>query len=109
MLLLCRRCFNVSALLPFLLFIFLVVASLPYANAQPLSQQNTFSQATKRVALGYYPAQTNRDPETLPWRYLTHIAHAFLQADEHGKLLPSNGLPNKKLIAAAHNNKVRVL
>jgi chitinase len=66
---------------------------------------NAWAKADDKVFVGYLygPARA------LNYRLYTHLCHAFVVADEEGKIRPSQNVPSKELTAAAHEAGVKVL
>jgi chitinase len=50
-----------------------------------------------------------RQPQKINFGLYTHLCHAFVTADEDGKIRPSKTCPNEQLVADAHRAKVKVL
>lgn len=73
------------------------------------SPHDARAQRVQRVFLGYYAAYGGLEVEQIPFDDLTHLSHAFLALDEQGKLLKSDRVPSKELVAAAHKRRVKVL
>ena len=65
--------------------------------------------AAERVLLGYYATFGGMPVEDLPWKRLTHVAHAFLRLDAEGKLVRTSAVPNPALTAAGREQRVPVL
>ncbi|MBI3856961.1 MAG: glycoside hydrolase family 18 protein [Planctomycetes bacterium] len=62
------------------------------------------------VILGYYPSWVaHPNVNEINLERFTHLAHAFLQADEEGNLKESRAIPNKELTRRAHERGVKVL
>src|SRR6186997_1366068 len=59
----------------------------------------------QKVCVGY----VYRRPEKLNFSLYTHLCHAFIVADEDGKIRPNRSCPSKELVADAHQANVRVL
>jgi chitinase len=92
------------------IFVVLVVTMTAWGQPPPPGYSGpALTTATKRVSLGYLPGSSTLKMNELPWRRLTHVANAFLQADPQGNVTPGGGVPNQKLTAAAHLHDVRVL
>lgn len=67
------------------------------------------SHAADRVMMGYFATFAEMKVEDIPYGRLTHIAHAFLTADEEGNLITGKEVPNAELTKAAHQHNVKVL
>jgi GH18 family chitinase/cyclophilin family peptidyl-prolyl cis-trans isomerase len=50
-----------------------------------------------------------RQPRNIDFGLYTHLCHAFVVADEDGRLRPSKSCPNRQLVLNAHKAKVKVL
>jgi GH18 family chitinase len=50
-----------------------------------------------------------RQPKTIDFALYTHLCHAFVVADETGKLRPSNTCPSRQLVGDAHKAGVKIL
>jgi chitinase len=50
-----------------------------------------------------------RQPQKINFSLYTHLCHAFIVADENGKLRPSKTCPSEQLVIDAHRAKVKVL
>ena len=62
------------------------------------------------VVLGYYPSWVARpSAKEINYARFTHLAHAFLQADDEGNLKTSRAIPSKELTQRAHEHGVKVL
>ncbi len=59
----------------------------------------------KYVFVGYL----FRQPSNISFRLYTHICHAFLVADEEGRIRPSRSVPSRSLTAEAHKAGVKVI
>ena len=68
----------------------------PAADGEPLGG---------KVLVGY----VFRRPEQINFGLYTHLCHAFVTADEDGKIRPSRSCPSHELVADAHQANVRVL
>jgi cyclophilin family peptidyl-prolyl cis-trans isomerase len=58
-----------------------------------------------KVFIGYVYQQ----PRKITFGLYTHLCHAFVVADENGRLRPSKTCPSQQLVADAHRAKVKVL
>lgn len=67
------------------------------------------SHAADRVMMGYFAAFAQMEVADVPFDRLTHITHAFLTADEEGKLITGKEVPNRELTTAAHQRNVQVI
>ncbi|MGB9764999.1 MAG: glycoside hydrolase family 18 protein [Candidatus Saccharicenans sp.] len=69
------------------------------------------SASPTKVIMGYYPAWKRADfPYTLiDFKTLTHLAEAFTRPDNEGNLIVDENYLYPELIAAAHNNGVKVI
>ena len=59
---------------------------------------------TEKVFVGY----VFRRPEKINCDLYTHLCHAFLVADEEGKILPRRSVPSRELTDQAHRAGVKV-
>ncbi|MBN1852388.1 MAG: glycoside hydrolase family 18 protein [Pirellulales bacterium] len=91
--------------------LFVMLASTMAARGQLPADagSETFGQVKPRIALGYLPGGSQIKLDEVPWDQLTHVAHAFLQADEQGTLLLTQDVPNTQVPSEAHDHNVRVL
>ncbi len=64
-----------------------------------------------KIVIGYYYDGTRAefDYSKIQYRYLTHIAHAFVWPDASGNLYVPNGFLYPELVQTAHENDVRVI
>ncbi len=60
---------------------------------------------TSKVFVGYVYGQ----PRKINFGLYTHLNHAFVTADEEGKIRPNKSCPSGKLVADAHQAGVKVL
>ena len=58
-----------------------------------------------KVFVGYVYQQ----PQKINFQLYTHLCHAFVVADEDGKIRPSKTCPNRQLVTDAHKAGVKVL
>jgi chitinase len=56
-----------------------------------------------------FVAYVYRSPEKINFSLYTHLCHAFVTADENGLVRTNANVPNRTLVADAHQNKVKVL
>jgi chitinase len=82
---------------------FLLAAVLGDRSA--LGQPAAENVAAAKVFVGY----VYRRPEKINFRLYTHLCHAFVVADEDGKLRESRSCPSKELVNDAHQANVQVL
>jgi len=62
------------------------------------------------IVLGYYPSWVSRPSvKEIKLDRFTHLAHAFLQAEEDGTLKQSRAIPSRELTQRAHEHGVKVL
>ena len=62
------------------------------------------------IVLGYYPSWVARPTvKEIKVDRFTHLAHAFLQAEDDGTLKTSRAIPNRELTQRAHEHGVKVL
>ncbi len=61
--------------------------------------------ATDKVLVGYL----YRRPRKINFGLYTHLCHAFLVADETGRIQESRGVPSREITRDAHNAGVKVL
>ncbi len=59
----------------------------------------------ENVCVGYLYQR----PRVINFGIYTHLCHAFVTADENGKILPTRNCPNKDLVADAHKANVKIL
>lgn len=63
-----------------------------------------------QILLGYYPYWTSfYKAANIPFKYLTHIYHAFVNVSADGDVVVPPGFEEPDLIADAHANKVKVI
>jgi chitinase len=74
------------------------------ALAETLLTQ-TRDEDSSRVFVGY----VYRRPRKIDFGLYTHLCHAFVVADENGKIRQNPSCPSHELVADAHQNGVRVL
>jgi chitinase len=77
------------------------VAEHGYALPNPQTKEK----APDKVFVGY----VYRRPQKVNFHLYTHLCHAFLVADEDGKVRPSKTCPSRQLVADAHKARVKVL
>ena len=65
--------------------------------------------ADEQIMLGYYRAWDGTMPNSIPWRLLTHVSHAFVNINEDGSLLWETQIPSDRLSNIAHHHNVKVL
>ncbi len=78
----------------------LSVAQLPVALGAPPA-----TIPASDVFVGYVDGRAN----DLNYPLYTHLCHAFVVADAHGKILPRTSVPDAPFVAEAHRHGVRVL
>lgn len=79
----------------------LALLLVPVADlAAPPSQENP-----AKVFVGY----VYRVPEKINFKLYTHLCHAFVVADEAGKIRQNRSCPSRELVTNAHQSKVQVL
>jgi chitinase len=62
------------------------------------------------VVLGYYPSWVaHPSVKEIKVERFTHLAHAFLQAEEDGSLKTTKAIPSRELTQRAHQHGVKVL
>jgi chitinase len=62
------------------------------------------------IVLGYYPSWVARPSvKEIKVERFTHLAHAFLQAEEDGNLKTTKAIPSRELTQRAHQHGVKVL
>ena len=62
------------------------------------------------IVLGYYPSWVAHPTvKEIKIDRFTHLAHAFLQADDEGNLKSSRAIPSRELPERAHEHGVKVL
>lgn len=74
-----------------------------FARGQLIADEKASSD--QKVCVGY----VYRRPEKLNFSLYTHLCHAFVVADEDGKIRPNRSCPNRELVTDAHQANVRVL
>jgi chitinase len=82
-----------------------VVAGVGALSVEAVAAEEAHAAAAERVFVGY----VFRRIEGLDFKLYTHLCHAFVTADETGKLKPNNRVPSRELTTAAHQAGVRVL
>ena len=75
------------------------------ASGFALADTQTKEKEPDSVFVGY----VYRQPKTINFQLYTHLCHAFVVADEDGKIRPSKGCPSKQLVVDAHKAGVKVL
>jgi chitinase len=60
---------------------------------------------TDKVFVGY----VYRQPKKINFQLYTHLCHAFVVADEAGKIRPSKACPSRQLVADCHKAGVKIL
>lgn len=61
------------------------------------------------VMFGYYRAWDGTTLSSIPWRFLTHVSHAFVNINDDGSLLWETQIPSDQLSKIAHQHNVKVL
>jgi len=74
-------------------------------DANPALQKGTEAKKADRVFVGY----VYRQPKKINFHLYTHLNHAFVVADEAGKIRPNKACPSRQLVADAHNAGVKIL
>lgn len=82
----------------------LLVALLTAILPGPVLGQDR-DKAKDKVFVGY----VYRRPEKINFELYTHLCHAFVVADEEGKIRPNRNCPSRELVADAHQAGVKVL
>jgi chitinase len=75
------------------------------AHGFALTDTQTKEKEPDSVFVGYVYRQSKK----INFHLYTHLCHAFVVADEDGKIRPSKGCPSKQLVADAHKAGVKVL
>jgi chitinase len=75
----------------------LSAADAPHGGTQAREQDKVF--------VGY----VYRQPQKINFALYTHLCHAFVVADEDGKIRPSKACPSRPLVADAHKAGVKIL
>jgi chitinase len=70
-----------------------------------LPETQTKEKEPDSVFVGY----VYRQPKKINYQLYTHLCHAFVVADETGKIRPSKTCPSRQLVADAHKAGVRIL
>ncbi len=101
---------NVRRVTLIALCLLFLAASSGVSNASALqaasSQADSDSDAEgKRLFLGYLSGA----PDNINYALFTHICHAFVVADEEGRIVPRTSVPSRKLTTEAHQAKVKVI
>ena len=85
--------------------VFLTCASILAGCAMPAATRaGTTSDEVGKVFVGYL----FRGAKDINFDLYTHLCHAFLVADEEGKILPKEGVPSRELTSQAHRAGVKV-
>ncbi len=93
-------------MLPISIARFLVGVTLLLVVAAPRGASPADHQGSPpKVFVGYVYQQ----PQKINFSLYTHLCHAFLDADEDGKIRPSKSCPNRQLVADAHKASVKVI
>jgi chitinase len=58
-----------------------------------------------KIFVGY----VYRQPKKIDFKLYTHLCHAFVVADEEGRIKPSKSCPNKQLVTDTHKAGVKIL
>ena len=83
------------------LILFLTAAACEIGKPAALAQDKS----PERVFVGY----VYRQPKKIDFELYTHLCHAFVVADENGKIRPSKSCPNRQLVVDAHKANVKIL
>jgi chitinase len=84
-------------------FVTLLLGLSAYGLALPDTQ--TKEKKPDKVFMGY----VFRQPTKINFHLYTHLCHAFVTADETGKIRTSKACPNRQIVADAHKAGVNVL
>src|SRR5271163_2900301 len=74
-------------------------------SAQDFALSATQTKEPDKVFVGY----VYRQPQKINFPLYTHLCHAFVVADEDGKIRPSKACPSRQLVADAHKAGVKIL
>jgi chitinase len=83
----------------------LAAAMLIGAQATDRSLADSNDGAPAKVFVGYVYQQ----PQKINYSLYTHLCHAFVVADEDGKIRPGRSCPSQQLVADAHQAGVKVI
>jgi chitinase len=83
----------------------LVVAMLVGAQATNRALASSNDDGPSKVFVGYVYQQ----PQKINYSLYTHLCHAFVVADEDGKIRPGRSCPSQQLVADAHQAGVKVI
>jgi chitinase len=62
-----------------------------------------------KVILGYFRSWDKTQANSLPWKTLTHVSHAFVSIQDEGELSWDRQIPSDLLTSIAHRHDVKVL
>jgi chitinase len=74
-------------------------------SARPVALAQEKEKSAEHVFVGY----VFRQPKKINFELYTHLCHAFVVADENGKIRPSKSCPNRQLVTDAHKANVKIL
>ncbi|MEC8557515.1 MAG: glycoside hydrolase family 18 protein [Planctomycetota bacterium] len=85
--------------------------SCTFAETEYLAIDDSTSQSSEndRIVLGYYRAWDRTTLNSIPWKSLTHVSHAFVNISDDGSLLWEARIPSERLGHIAHQHNVKVL
>ena len=85
------------------------------ANSATLAQDGTTENESPLAAkddsagTGFFLGYLSGRPDSINYKLFTHICHAFVVADEDGRIVARASVPSKKLTTEAHQAKVKVI
>ena len=77
--------------------------------ALPGISTQAFAAGNETIAREVFVGYLFRQPRKVNYGLYTHLCHAFLVADEDGKIRKSRNVPSRSLTAEAHKAGVKVL
>jgi chitinase len=84
----------------------LVLSLVLLVSSRGLSNDSVAQDTTpQRFFLGYLSGH----PDNVNYKMFTHICHAFVVADEEGRIVPRTSVPSRKLTTEAHSANVQVI
>lgn len=82
-----------------------------FAETECVALDDSASQSSEndRIVLGYYRSWDRTPFNSIPWKSLTHVSHAFVNIGDDGSLLCEARIPSERLSHIAHQHNVKVL
>jgi chitinase len=82
-----------------------IFSSLTMANDSTAKDKSAQASAAQPFFLGYLSGH----PDKINYKLFTHICHAFVVADEDGRIVARKSVPSRKLTTEAHQAQVKVI